>query len=163
MSVIDEYLDNNSAHAAEFSAGDLSIPPTDEIAIVACMDARLDVLAILGLDKGNAHIIRNAGGVVTDDVIRSLMISQRLLGTREIMLVHHTDCGMLTFTDAELEEAIEEETGTRPAFSIQSFSNLEESVRKSIAQIQASPFIPHKQVVRGFVYEVETGNLREVK
>ncbi len=163
MSVIDEYLDNNSAHAAEFSAGDLSIPPTDEIAIVVCMDARLDVLAILGLDKGNAHIIRNAGGVVTDDVIRSLMISQRLLGTREIMLVHHTDCGMLTFTDAELEEAIEEETGTRPAFSIQSFSNLEESVRKSIAQIQASPFIPHKQVVRGFVYEVETGNLREVK
>jgi len=163
MSVIDEYLDNNSAYAAEFSAGDLSIPPTDEIAIVACMDARLDVLAILGLDKGNAHIIRNAGGVVTDDVIRSLMISQRLLGTREIMLVHHTDCGMLTFTDAELEEAIEEETGTRPAFSIQSFSNLEESVRKSIAQIQASPFIPHKQVVRGFVYEVETGNLREVK
>lgn len=163
MSVIDEYLDNNSAYAAEFSAGDLSIPPTDEIAIVACMDARLDVLALLGLDKGDAHIIRNAGGVVTDDVIRSLMISQRLLGTREIMLVHHTDCGMLTFTDAELEEAIEEETGTRPAFSIQSFSNLEESVRKSIAQIQASPFIPHKQVVRGFVYEVETGSLREVK
>lgn len=163
MSVIDEYLNNNSAYAAEFSAGDLPIPPTDKIAVVACMDARLDVLALLGLDKGDAHIIRNAGGVVTDDVIRSLMISQRLLGTREIMLVHHTDCGMLTFTDAELAEAIEKETGTRPAFSIQSFSNLEENVRKSIAQIQASPFIPHKEVIRGFVYEVETGSLREVK
>jgi len=163
MSAIDKYLDNNAAYAAAFSAGDLPIPPTDEIAVVACMDARLDMGALLGLDKGNAHIIRNAGGVVTDDVIRSLTISQRLLGTREIMLVHHTDCGMLTFTDAELEEAIEKETGTRPAFSIQSFSNLEENVRKSIAQIQASPFIPHKEVIRGFVYEVETGNLREVK
>jgi len=163
MSVIDEYLDNNSAYAAEFSAGDLPIPPKDELAVVACMDARLDVLALLGLDKGDAHIIRNAGGVVTDDVIRSLMISQRLLGTREIMLVHHTDCGMLKFTDAELGKTIEEETGTRPDFSIQSFSNLEENVRESIARIQASPFIPHKQVIRGFVYEVETGSLREVK
>ena len=119
--------------------------------------------ALLGLDKGNAHIIRNAGGVVTDDVIRSLTISQRLLGTREIMLVHHTDCGMLKFTDAELEEAIEKDTGTRPPFSMGTFSSLEDDLRQSIARIQASPFIPHKEVIRGFVYEVETGRLRELE
>ena len=163
MSVSDKYLDNNAAYAAEFSAGDLPIPPADEIAVIACMDARLDMGALLGLDKGNAHIIRNAGGVVTDDVIRSLTISQRLLGTREIMLVHHTDCGMLEFTDAELEEAIEKETGTRPTFSMKSFSDVEDDVRRSIAQIQASPVIPHKEVIRGFVYQVETGHLREIK
>lgn len=162
MSAIDKYFDNNAAYAAEFSAGDLPIPPKDEIAVIACMDARLDMGALLGLDKGNAHIIRNAGGVVTDDVIRSLTISQRLLGTREIMLVHHTDCGMLKFTDAELEEAIEKETGTRPPFSMRTFSNLEDNLRQSIARIQASPFVPHKEVIRGFVYEVETGRLREV-
>jgi carbonic anhydrase len=163
MNAIDGYLDNNAAYAAEFSAGDLPIPPADEIAIVACMDARMDVVALLGLEKGGAHIIRNAGGVVTDDVIRSLTISQRLLGTREIMLVHHTDCGMLKFTDAELEETIEKDTGSRPPFSMKAFSNLEDNIRKSISQIQESPFIPHKEVVRGFVYEVETGHLREVK
>ena len=163
MSAIDKYLDNNAAYAGVFSAGDLPIPPTDEIAVIACMDARLDMGALLGLDKGNAHIIRNAGGVVTEDVIRSLTISQRLLGTREIMLVHHTDCGMLQFTDAELEEAIEKETGTRPPFSMRTFSSLEDDLRQSIARIQASPFIPHKEVIRGFVYEVETGRLRELK
>ena len=163
MSAIDDYLDNNSAYAAEFSSGDLGIPPTDKIAVVACMDARLDMGALLGLDTGAAHIIRNAGGVVTEDVIRSLAISQCLLGTREIMLVHHTDCGMLGFTDAELEDAIEKETGTRPAFAMKSFSDVEDDLRRSIAQIQASPAIPHKEAIRGFVYQVETGHLREVK
>ena len=163
MSAIDKYLDNNAAYAAEFSAGNLRISPTDEIAVVACMDARLDMGALLGLDKGAAHIIRNAGGVVTEDVIRSLAISQCLLGTREIMLIHHTDCGMLKFTDAELEESIEKETGTRPNFSMKSFSDVEDDLRRSIAQIQASPVIPHKEVIRGFVYEVETGHLREIK
>lgn len=163
MSAIDDYLDNNTAYAAKFSSGDLGIPPTDKIAVVACMDARLDMGALLGLDTGAAHIIRNAGGVVTEDVIRSLAISQCLLGTREIMLVHHTDCGMLGFTDAELEDAIEKETGTRPAFAMKSFSDVEDDLRRSIAQIQASPVIPHKEAIRGFVYQVETGHLREVK
>ena len=163
MSAIDNYLDNNAAYAVEFSAGNLPIPPADEIAIVSCMDSRLDMVALLGLDKGDAHMIRNAGGIVTDDVIRSLTISQRLLGTREIMLIHHTDCGMLKFTDAELEDSIEKETGSRPPFPMRSFSSLEDDLRQSIAHIQASPFIPHKEVIRGFVYEVETGHLREVK
>ena len=163
MSAIDDYLDNNSAYAAEFSSGDLGIPPTDKIAVVACMDARLDMGALLGLDTGAAHIIRNAGGVVTEDVIRSLAISQCLLGTREIMLVHHTDFGMLGFTDAEMEDAIEKETGTRPAFAMKTFSDVEDDLRRSIAQIQASPVIPHKEVIRGFVYQVKTGTLREVR
>ena len=163
MSAIDEYLDNNAVYAVEFSAGNLRISPTDEIAVVACMDARLDMGALLGFEQGAAHIIRNAGGVVTNNVIRSLAISQCLLGTREIMLIHHTDCGMLKFTDAELEESIEKETGTRPNFSMKSFSGVEDDLRRSIAQIQASPVIPHKEVIRGFVYEVETGHLREIK
>ena len=130
--------------------------------MVACMDARLDVHKILGLEEGDAHVIRNAGGVITDDEVRSLTISQRLLGTREVILIHHTDCGMLTFSDDELKAQIHEEVGMKPHFSMESFSDLEEDVRQSAARIQASPFIPHKESVRGFIYEVETGRLREV-
>jgi carbonic anhydrase len=130
--------------------------------VVACMDARLDVHKILGLEEGDAHVIRNAGGVITDDEIRSLTISQRLLGTREVILIHHTDCGMLTFSDDELKAQIHEDVGMKPHFSMESFSDLEEDVRQSVARIQASPFIPHKESVRGFIYEVETGRLREV-
>jgi carbonic anhydrase len=163
MSAIDIFLSNNAKYAAAFSKGDLSIPPASKIAIVACMDARLETGALLGLEEGDAHVIRNAGGVVTDDVIRSLVISQRLSGTREIMLIHHTDCGMLTFTDAELKAEIEKETGSRPPFAMDTFSNLEDDIGQSIARIKASPFLLHKDAIRGFVYEVETGRLREVK
>ena len=162
MSVTDELLQNNAAYAASFEKGDLPLPPARGVAIVACMDARLDVHNILGLKEGDAHVIRNAGGVVTDDEIRSLTISQRLLGTREIILIHHTDCGMLTFSDDELKAQIHEDVGLKPHFSMESFSDLEEDVRQSMARIQASPFIPNKDSVRGFVYEVETGRLREV-
>jgi carbonic anhydrase len=162
MSVTDELLQNNAAYAESFDKGDLPLPPARGVAVVACMDARLDVHKILGLEEGDAHVIRNAGGVITDDEIRSLTISQRLLGTREIILVHHTDCGMLTFTDDELRQQIQEEAGIKPHFPMESFSDLEEDVRQSIARIQHSPFIPHKDGVRGFIYEVETGRLREV-
>ena len=163
MSGIETLLDNNAKYAAETLKKDLALPPTMRVAIVACMDARLETGALLGLAEGDAHVIRNAGGVVTDDVIRSLTISQRLLGTREVMLIHHTDCGMLTFSDAELKEAIQKETGIRPPFAMDAFSDLEEDVRQSIARIKASPFVVHKHAIRGFVYEVETGRLREVK
>jgi len=162
MSETDELLENNAAYAESFQKGDLPLPPARGVAIVACMDARLDVHKILGLEEGDAHVIRNAGGVITDDEIRSLTISQRLLGTREIILIHHTDCGMLTFSDDELKAQIHEEVGMKPHFSMESFSDLEEDVRQSIARIKASPFISHKQSVRGFIYEVETGRLREV-
>ena len=162
MSVTDKLLQNNVAYAESFDKGDLPLPPGEGVAVVACMDARLDVHKILGLEEGDAHVIRNAGGVITDDEIRSLAISQRLLGTREIILIHHTDCGMLTFTDDELKQQIQEDVGIKPEFAMESFSNLEVDVRQSIARIQASPFIPHKESVRGFVYEVETGRLREV-
>jgi carbonic anhydrase len=162
MSVTEELLQNNAAYAQSFDKGDLQLPPARGVAVVACMDARLDVHKILGLKEGDAHVIRNAGGVITDDEIRSLTISQRLLGTREIILIHHTDCGMLTFSDDELKAQIHEDVGLKPHFSMESFSDLEEDVRQSIARIQASPFIPHKQSVRGFIYEVETGRLREV-
>jgi carbonic anhydrase len=162
MSVTDELLQNNVAYAESFDKGDLPLPPARGVAVVACMDARLDVHKILGLEEGDAHVIRNAGGVITDDEIRSLTISQRLLGTREIVLIHHTDCGMLTFTDDELKQQIHEEAGIKPHFPMESFSDLEGDVRQSIARIQASPFIPHKESVRGFIYEVETGRLREV-
>ena len=162
MSVIDELLRNNAAYAESFEKGDLPLPPARGVAVVACMDARLDVHKILGLEEGDAHVIRNAGGVITDDEIRSLAISQRLLGTREIILIHHTDCGMLTFTDEELKQQIHEEVGMRPHFSMESFSDLEEDVRQSMRRIQANPFIPHTESVRGFIYEVETGRLREV-
>src|ERR1700741_1225052 len=161
MSVTDEYLKNNAEYARSFT-GPLPLPPSKHVAAVACMDARLDVYRILGLGDGEAHVIRNAGGVVTDDEIRSLAISQRLLGTKEIILIHHTDCGMLTFTDDEFKRAIQDETGLKPEWAAAAFPDLDEDVRQSIARIQASPFIPRKDSVRGFVYEVETGRLREV-
>jgi len=162
MSVTEELLQNNAIYAESFEKGDLPLPPARGVAVVACMDARLDVHKILGLEEGDAHVIRNAGGVITDDEIRSLTISQRLLGTREIILIHHTDCGMLTFSDDDLKQQIHEEVGMKPHFSMESFSDLEEDVRQSIARIQHSPFIPHKESVRGFVYKVESGRLREV-
>ena len=162
MSVTDELLENNAAYAESFEKEDLPLPPARGVAVVACMDARLDVHKILGLEEGDAHVIRNAGGVITDDEVRSLTISQRLLGTREVILIHHTDCGMLTFSDDELKAQIHEDVGLKPHFSMESFSDLEEDVRQSIARINASPFVPHKESVRGFIYEVETGRLREV-
>ncbi|HEX2740835.1 MAG TPA: carbonic anhydrase [Rubrobacter sp.] len=162
MSATDDLLRNNEAYAQSFEKSDLPLPPAKGVAVVACMDARLDVHKILGLEEGDAHVIRNAGGVITDDEIRSLAISQRLLGTREILLIHHTDCGMLTFTDDELKQQIHEDVGVKPHFPMESFSDLEEDVRQSAARIQHSPYIPHKDSVRGFVYEVETGRLREV-
>ena len=163
MSVTDELINNNAAYAESFEKGDLPVPPDKGVAVVACMDARLDVHKILGLGEGDAHVIRNAGGVITDDEIRSLTISQRLLGTREIILIHHTDCGMLSFSDEELRDQIHEEVGMKPHFSMESFSDLEEDVRQSKARIQHSPFIPRKESVRGFIYDVETGRLREVE
>jgi len=162
MTVIDELLENASAYAQSFDKGELPLPPARGIAIVACMDARLDPQALLGLEEGDAHVIRNAGGVITDDEIRSLAISQRLLGTEEIMLIHHTDCGMLTFKDDDLRRQIQDETGVKPAWAAEAFDDLEEDVRQSIARIKASPSIPRKDKVRGFVYEVETGRMREV-
>ena len=162
MSATNELLRNNERYAESFGKGDLPLPPAKGVAVVACMDARLNVYGMLGLQEGDAHVISNAGGVITDDEIRSLTISQRLLGTREIVLIHHTDCGMLTFTDDELKAQIQEESGIKPYFPMESFSDLEEDVRQSIRRIQASPFIPHKESVRGFIYEVESGRLREV-
>ena len=162
MSTTDDLLRNNQAYAASFSSGDLPMPPARQVAVVACMDARLSVYGILGLREGDAHVIRNAGGVVTDDVIRSLTISQRLLGTREVILIHHTDCGMLTFKDDEVKADIEAETGLRPPFALEAFSDLDQDVRQSIARIKASPFVPHKESVRGFVLDVRSGALREV-
>ncbi len=149
--------------AESFDKGDLPLPPGKRVAVVACMDARINVYGMLGLEEGDAHVIRNGGGGITDDEIRSLMISQRHSGTREIILVHHTDCGMITFSDEEVKEQIQEEVGIKPPFALESFSDLEVDVRQSIRRIQASPFIPHKDNVRGFIYEVETGHLREVK
>jgi carbonic anhydrase len=163
MSVTDNLLKNNEHYAASFAKGDLPMPPVKKLAVLACMDARLDVHKILGLEEGDAHIIRNAGGVATDDAIRSLVISQRLLGTEEIILVHHTDCGMLTFKDDELKRQIEQETGIRPAFALEAFSDVQEDVRQSIARIEASPFIPRKSSIRGFVYDVASGQLLEVR
>ena len=162
MSTTDELLRNNERYANSFDKGDLPMPPAKQIAIVTCMDARLSPYVMLGLSEGDAHVIRNAGGVITDDEILSLMISQRLLGTREVMLIHHTDCGMLTFSDEELREQIQQEVGIKPHFPLETFADLEEDVRQSIKRIEASPFIPHKDSVRGFIYEVETGHLREV-
>jgi carbonic anhydrase len=162
MSTTDELLVNNEAYARSFDKQDLPLSPVRKAAVVACMDARLNVYGTLGLQEGDAHVIRNAGGVVTDDVIRSLAISQRLLGTEEIILVHHTDCGMLTFTDDGFNAAIQEELGIKPAWAAESFSDLDGDVRQSIARIKASPFIPRKEAIRGFVYEVESGRLREV-
>ena len=162
MSVTDELLQHNESYAANFDKGDLPMPPARKIAVVTCMDARLNPYGALGLSEGDAHVIRNAGGVVTDDEIRSLAISQRLLGTEEIVLIHHTDCGMLTFTDDDFKRQIQEDTGIKPEWAAEAFSDLDEDVRQSIARIQASPFIPNKDAIRGFVYEVESGRLREV-
>ena len=162
MSTTDELLRNNQDYASSFAAGDLPMPPGSQVAVVACMDARLNVYGMLGLREGDAHVIRNAGGVVTDDVIRSLTISQRLLGTREVILVHHTDCGMLTFKDDDVKADIEAETGLRPPFALEAFADLERDVRQSIARIKASPFVPRKDAVRGFVLDVRTGKLQEV-
>ncbi len=163
MSSTDQLLKNADAYAATFDKGDLPIPPDRKVAIVACMDARINPYGILGLAEGDAHIIRNAGGVITDDQIRSLAISQRLLGTEEIILIHHTDCGMLTFSDDEFREQIRAETGIKPPWAAEAFSDLDADVRQSIARIEASPFIPVKDSVRGFVYDVHAGTLREVK
>src|SRR6516225_6483762 len=162
MSETEQYLASNARYAETFS-GPLPMPPSAHVAVVACMDARLNVYAILGLGDGEAHVIRNAGGVVADDQIRSLAISQRLLGTNEIILIHHTDCGMLTFTDDAFKAQIEADTGIRPPFALEAFGDLDGDVRQSIARIKASPFVPDKDSIRGFVYEVETGRLREVK
>jgi carbonic anhydrase len=161
VSVTDEYLANSAAYAQTFS-GPLPLPPSRHVAVLACMDARLNVYAILGLKDGEAHVIRNAGGVVTDDEIRSRAISQRLLGTREIILVHHTDCGMLTFTDDGFKRAIQDETGIKPEWAAESFTDLDEDVRQSLARIRAPPFVVHKDSLRGFVFDVATGRLREV-
>jgi carbonic anhydrase len=161
MSVTDEYLRNNETYATQFS-GPLPLPPASHVAVLACMDARLNVYGILGLKEGEAHVIRNAGGVVTDDEIRSLAISQRLLGTTEVILIHHTDCGMLTFTDDGFKRSIQDETGIKPEWAAEAFTDLDEDVRQSIARIKASPFIPHKDAVRGFVFDVATGKLKEV-
>jgi carbonic anhydrase len=161
MTVTDELLENAQRFAEGFDLGALPMPPATHVAVVACMDARLNPQAVLGLALGDAHVIRNAGGVVTDDVIRSLAISQRLLGTTEIILVHHTDCGMLTFRDDDVKDQITADTGIRPPFALEAFPEVDPDVRQSIARIQASPFVPHKNV-RGFVYEVEKGTLREV-
>ena len=163
MSQTDQLIENNQAYAEGFDKPDLPLPPAKKVAVIACMDARLLPSKILGLEEGDAHVIRNAGGVVTDDEIRSLAISQHLLGTEEVVLVHHTDCGMLTFTDEQFAQRLEEETGVRPSWSAESFDDLDQNVRDSIARIQASPFIPRKDKVRGFVYEVESGRLREVR
>jgi len=161
MSATDDLLGNNARYARKFG-GPGSFWPSRGVAVVACMDARLDVFALLGLRPGEAHVIRNAGGVVTDDEIRSLAISQRVLGSREIILIHHTDCGMLTFTDDAFKRAIQDDTGIKPPWATEAFSDLEEDVRQSRARIIASPFIPFKDSVRGFVFDVATGKLNEV-
>ncbi|HSF99159.1 MAG TPA: carbonic anhydrase [Ornithinibacter sp.] len=161
MSFTDELLTNNEDYAAQFS-GPLPLPPSKHVAVLACMDARLDVYRALGLNEGEAHVIRNAGGVVTEDEIRSLTISQRLLGTTEIILIHHTDCGMLTFTDDDFKESIRAQTGLRPSWAAEAFPDVDDDVRQSIARLHASPFIPHKDSVRGFVFDVATGRLHEV-
>jgi carbonic anhydrase len=163
LSSTDEFVANAGRYAASFDKGDLPLPPAKHSAVVACMDARLNPYGVLGLSEGDSHVIRNAGGVVTDDVIRSLAISQRLLGTTEIVLIHHTGCGMLTFHDDDVKAQIEADTGIRPPFALEAFPDLDGDVRQSIARIKASPFVPNKDSIRGFVYEVETGRLREIK
>ena len=159
----DRFVARNAEYAAAFSGGDLASPPAGQVAVVTCMDARIDPYAALGLDLGEAHVIRNAGGIVSEDAIRSLTISQRLLGTREIVVIHHTQCGMLAFRDAELRDQIERETGERPGFDMGCFSDLEGDVRDSLRRLRACPFLPHRDGIRGFVYEVESGRLREVR
>ncbi len=161
MTATDEFLANNERYASTFK-GPLPMPPSKHVAVVACMDARLDVYRLLGLGEGEAHVIRNAGGVITDDEIRSLAISQRLLGTNEVILIHHTDCGMLTFTDDEFKQSIQEETGIKPGWAAESFSDLAEDVRQSLRRIEASPFVTKHESLRGFIFDVATGKLNEV-
>jgi carbonic anhydrase len=162
MTITDQYLENNREYAKNFQ-GPLPLPPKNRIAVLACMDARINVYAALGIQEGESHVIRNAGGVVTDDEIRSLAISQRLLGTEEIILIHHTDCGMLTFSDDEFKASIQKDTGIKPQWAAEAFGDLEIDVRQSIARIKNSPFIPNKDHVRGFIFDVATGLLNEVK
>ena len=161
MTVTDQLLENNEKYASGF-AGPLPLPPSKHVAVLACMDARINVYGVLGLQEGESHVIRNAGGVVTDDEIRSLAISQRLLGTKEVVLIHHTDCGMLTFTDEQFADQLESDTGQRPGWASESFTDLDDDVRKSLGRIKHSPFIPHTDQVRGFVFDVATGKLNEV-
>jgi carbonic anhydrase len=162
MTQTDQLIANSQAYAQGFDKGDLPLPPGKKVAVLACMDARLNPYGLLGLSEGDAHVIRNAGGVVSEDAIRSLAISQNLLGTEEIVLIHHTGCGMLTFTDDELADKLEAETGEKPEWRAQAFSDLSEDVRAGVERIEASPFIPRTDHIRGFVYEVETGELHEV-
>ena len=163
MTATDDLLERNASYAEAFDKGDLPLPPARKLAVLACMDARLDVHGLLGLELGDAHVIRNAGGVVSDDALRSLVISQRLLGTEEIILIHHTDCGMLTFRDDDVKDGILADTGLRPSFALEAFGDLDDDVRQSIGRIQANPFIPNKGQVRGFVYDCATGRLNEVE
>jgi carbonic anhydrase len=162
MSATDALLANNPTYVASFDHRDVPLPPAKKVAVLACMDARVDVWGALGLQVGDAHVIRNAGGIVTDDAIRSLAISQRLLGTEEIILIHHTGCGMLTFTDEEFKRSLEKDAGVAPDWTAGAFADLDEDVRESIARIQESPFLTHRESVRGFVYDVTSGALREV-
>jgi carbonic anhydrase len=163
MDTIDELLENNRTFADGLGEQHLGVKPSRHLAIVTCMDSRLDVFAALGLGDGEAHVLRNAGGVITDDVIRSLAISQRRLGTREVMLIHHTDCGMQKVTDDGFRMELQETTGLAPAFAIESFIDVEEDVRQSILRVRHSPFLPHRDIVRGFVYDVDTHRLREIE
>ena len=163
MTATDDLLERNASYAEAFDQGDLPLPPACKLAVLACMDARLDVHGLLGLELGDAHVIRNAGGVVSDDALRSLVISQRLLGTEEIILIHHTDCGMLTFRDDDVKDGILADTGLRPSFALEAFGELNDDVRQSIGRIRANPFIPNKDQIRGFVYDCATGRLDEVE
>jgi len=163
MDTIDQLLENNRAFADGLAERHLSVEPSRQLAVVTCMDSRLDVFAALGLGDGEAHVLRNAGGVITDDMIRSLAISQRRLGTRDVMLIHHTDCGMQKLTDDGFRTELLETTGVAPAFAIESFKDVEENVRQSIRRVRTSPFIPHRDNVRGFVYDVDTHRLREIE
>jgi carbonic anhydrase len=162
VSTTDGLLDNAREYAKGFDKGDLPMPPATKVVVIACMDARLDPQALLGLEEGDAHVIRNAGGVVTDDAIRSLAIPQRLLGTEEVVLIHHTDCGMLTFSDDDFRRQVQDDTGVKPPWAPEAFPDLDEDVKQSIARIKASPFVPRKDRVRGFVYDVHDASLREV-
>ncbi|MEA2702435.1 MAG: carbonic anhydrase [Actinomycetota bacterium] len=162
MSATDDLVTNSENYASSFEKGSLPMPPARGVAVLACMDARLDPARVLGLEEGDAHVIRNAGGVVTEDAIRSLVISQRLLGTTEIILIHHTDCGMVTFTDDAVKQQILDDVGIRPSFALESFPDAEEDVRQSVQRIKASPFVPHTDNIRGFVYDVAKGKLNEV-
>jgi carbonic anhydrase len=163
MSVVDDLLQNNRHYVSTFAGGGLDARPSRGVAAVVCMDARIDVHAVLGLRPGDAHVIRNAGGVVTDDVLRSLLISQRLLGTREVMLIHHTGCGMLGLRDEELADAVERDSGERPPLPLGGFADVDEDVRRGVAAVAGCAFLPHRDAVRGFVYDVATGALREVR